>query len=72
MFDDQMILDRILRRALEEDLGSGDLTTNATIDPGLKGRASLLARETLVLAGLPVFINVFRMLSVEITSEDYF
>ena len=72
MFDDQIILDRIIRRALEEDLGSGDLTTNATIDPDLKGRASLLARETLVLAGLPVFIKVFRMLSVEIISEDYF
>ena len=72
MFDDQIILDNIIRRALEEDLGSGDLTTNATIDPDLKGRASLLARETLVLAGLPVFIKVFRMLSVEIISEDYF
>jgi nicotinate-nucleotide pyrophosphorylase (carboxylating) len=72
MFDDQIILDGIIRRALEEDLGSGDLTTSATIDPDLKGRASLLARETLVLAGLPVFIKVFRMLSVEIISEDYF
>ncbi len=72
MFDDQIILDSIIRRALEEDLGSGDLTTSATIDPDLKGRASLLARETLVLAGLPVFINVFRMRSVEIISEDYF
>ena len=72
MFDDQIILDSIIRRALEEDLGSGDLTTDATIDPDLKGRASLLARETLVLAGLPVFIKVFRMLSVEIISEDYF
>jgi nicotinate-nucleotide pyrophosphorylase (carboxylating) len=72
MFDDQMMIDRILRRALEEDLGAGDLTTNATIDPKLKGRASLLARETLVLAGLHVFFKVFRILSVEITSEDYF
>jgi nicotinate-nucleotide pyrophosphorylase (carboxylating) len=72
MFDDQIMIDGIIRRALEEDLGSGDLTTNATIDPDLKGRASLLARETLVLAGLPVFIKVFRMLSVEIISEDYF
>lgn len=72
MFDDQIMIDGIIRRALEEDLGSGDLTTNATIDRDLKGRASLLARETLVLAGLPVFIKVFRMLSVEIISEDYF
>jgi len=72
MFDDQIILGSLIRKALEEDLGSGDLTTNATIDPDLKGRASLLARETLVLAGMPVFIKVFRMLSVEIISEDYF
>jgi nicotinate-nucleotide pyrophosphorylase (carboxylating) len=72
MFDDQMMIDRILRRALEEDLGPGDLTTNATIDPGLTGRASLIAKETLVLAGLPVFIKLFRILSDEITSEDYF
>jgi nicotinate-nucleotide pyrophosphorylase (carboxylating) len=72
MFDDQIILGSLIRKALEEDLGSGDLTTNATIDPDLKGRASLLARETLVLAGLPVFIKVFSMLSVEIIFEDYF
>jgi nicotinate-nucleotide pyrophosphorylase (carboxylating) len=72
MPDEQMMIDRILRRALVEDLGAGDLTTNAIIHSGLMGRASLLARETLVLAGLPVFMKVFRILSAEITSEDFF
>lgn len=72
MLDTQTEIDKILRRALEEDLGSGDLTTNAIIDPNLKGTASLLTRERMVLAGLHIFHKVFRILSPEMTSEDYF
>jgi len=50
---------RMIKLALEEDLGAGDMTTDAIIDPDLKGKAYLIAREELVLAGMAVFKGVF-------------
>ncbi|MEE9611119.1 MAG: carboxylating nicotinate-nucleotide diphosphorylase, partial [Desulfatiglandales bacterium] len=64
--------DRIIQMALEEDLGPMDLTTEATVDPEKRGKAILLAREKLVLAGLPVFSRVFTFLTSEIELEYYF
>jgi nicotinate-nucleotide pyrophosphorylase (carboxylating) len=72
MLETQIIIDRTLRRALEEDLGSGDLTTDAIVGPNRQARASLLAREELVPAGLPVFRRVFEILSTEMTFEFHF
>ncbi|MCP4681683.1 MAG: carboxylating nicotinate-nucleotide diphosphorylase [Desulfobacterales bacterium] len=72
MIEQNPFLKRIIRFALEEDLGSGDLTTDAIVDPNLRGKASLLAREEILLAGLPVFRQVFLELSEGIEFEDYF
>jgi len=50
----------IVRAALEEDLGDrGDVTTDALVDAAASGRARIVARETLVVAGLPVAEMVF-------------
>jgi nicotinate-nucleotide pyrophosphorylase (carboxylating) len=64
--------ERLIRSAIEEDLAAGDVTTDAIIAPELRGQAVLLAREELVLAGLPVFKKVFLELSPEIKFRDYF
>ncbi len=57
---------QIIRDCLEEDLVSGrDLTTDPIIDAEKHGTAFLIAREDLVLAGLPVFRLVFLELSRE-------
>ena len=72
MIEQHPIVDRIIRFAIEEDLAIGDLTTDAIISPEISGRASLLAREELVLAGLPVFKKVFLEVSPEIAFKDYF
>src|SRR5207253_5329890 len=56
----------ILRRALEEDIGSGDATTTATIPPRASAWAHILARQTLVCAGLPIAEKIFRALDPEI------
>jgi nicotinate-nucleotide pyrophosphorylase (carboxylating) len=61
-----MLFDRIIRLALDEDIGSGDVTTSAVIPPAAWGRASLLTRERVVLAGLPIFKRVFTLLEPEI------
>jgi nicotinate-nucleotide pyrophosphorylase (carboxylating) len=56
----------LVRRALEEDVGAGDATTAATIPPGAAARARILARQTLVCAGLPIAEKIFRALDPEV------
>ena len=54
---------RTVRAALQEDLGAaGDLTSQAAIPAGRRGRASFVARESMVVAGLGVAREVFRAL----------
>lgn len=55
-------IDDFVRRALEEDLGAGDLTTDAVIPEDARLAATLGARESLTLAGLPAALAVFRAL----------
>ena len=63
------ILDPILRRALEEDIGTGDVTTLATIEPGTHASAELVAKEDFVLSGIDVAQRVFQLLSAETAFE---
>src|ERR1700716_1027542 len=56
----------LVRRALEEDIGTGDATTAATIPPRASARAHILVRQTLVCAGLPIAEKIFRALDPEI------
>ncbi len=56
----------LIRRALAEDVGSGDATTEATIPEGHRSTGRILAKEEGVLAGLPVAEAVFRMLDPDI------
>ncbi len=51
----------LVRRALEEDIGAGDVTTEATVPASAHGRGILLAKSPLVLAGLDVAAAVFRL-----------
>jgi len=59
-------LDRLIDLALEEDIGPGDVTTQALIPPELQGEAQIRAKQTLVVAGLPVAGRVFHKLDAEI------
>jgi nicotinate-nucleotide pyrophosphorylase (carboxylating) len=52
--------------ALKEDIGSGDITTDNLIDPQLKGKGLIIAKESLVVAGLNVAEQVFQRLDSEI------
>ncbi|MCU0583290.1 MAG: carboxylating nicotinate-nucleotide diphosphorylase [Syntrophales bacterium] len=52
---------KIIRRALEEDIRSGDVTTAYALTGGETGKATALAKEDLVVAGLDVFRDVFRL-----------
>ena len=52
----------VVRRALAEDLGWGDVTTEATIDEGLRARGLFIAKSSCVIAGLDVAAETFRQL----------
>ncbi|HEU4939683.1 MAG TPA: carboxylating nicotinate-nucleotide diphosphorylase [Vicinamibacterales bacterium] len=51
-----------VRRALAEDLGWGDVTTEATVDPSLRARGAILAKCECVIAGLDIAAEAFSQL----------
>jgi nicotinate-nucleotide pyrophosphorylase (carboxylating) len=59
----------IVRRALAEDLGWGDVTTEATVPPELRARGIILAKCSCVIAGLDVAAEAFLQLDPGCTFE---
>lgn len=59
----------LVRRALAEDFGWGDVTTETIIDRKQKGRGVLTAKSSCVLAGLDIAAEAFRQMdpAVQIT-----
>jgi nicotinate-nucleotide pyrophosphorylase (carboxylating) len=59
----------LVQRALAEDIGSADITTDATVRPDQQAHAVILAKSRCVIAGLDVAAEAFRQLdpAVEIT-----
>lgn len=62
-------LNRLIDLALEEDVGTGDITTETLIPTDAEGRAEIVAKEPLVLAGLTVAQAVFRRLDPALTFD---
>ena len=60
------VLQRIVAQALEEDLGGGDLTTEATVDARTQATARALARTSLIVCGFAVFEATFRLVDPEL------
>jgi nicotinate-nucleotide pyrophosphorylase (carboxylating) len=64
----------IIRRALDEDLGTGDITSESFIPAGHRSFARILAREPMTLAGTSVAVQVFHQvdssIAVEFTAPD--
>lgn len=56
----------LIKDALAEDIGSGDITTLATVKPGVKITAEIIAREDGIVGGLSVAEEVFRLLDSRI------
>jgi len=51
-----------IRRALDEDVGPGDVTTNSIVAPGTIATARILAKEDGIVSGLAIAQAVFLML----------
>src|SRR4051794_18350668 len=64
-----MDLDAIVARALEEDVGAGDVTTRATVPPGARARARITQKQPGVLSGLAAAEATFRRLDPGVCLE---
>jgi nicotinate-nucleotide pyrophosphorylase (carboxylating) len=53
------ILEALVVSAIDEDRGSGDLTSESAVPVEARGRARLVARQAGVLSGLPAFAQTF-------------
>jgi nicotinate-nucleotide pyrophosphorylase (carboxylating) len=62
-------LERAVYAALAEDVGEGDVTTEATVEPDAVGTAELVLREAGVVCGLAAAEAVFRALDPDVTFE---
>jgi len=63
------MLERVAFAALAEDVGEGDVTTDATVDAAATGTADLVVKEDGVVCGLDVAEAVFRAVDPELRFE---
>lgn len=54
---------------LKEDVGAGDVTTEATVAPSEPATGQFIAKGSLVLAGIEIALEVFRLLDNEVNAE---
>ena len=66
----KMQADQLIRMALQEDITSEDVSTNAVMPSEVKGTVDLIAKEDGIIAGLDVYARVFQMLD-EKTEIDF-
>ena len=62
--------DELIRLALQEDITSEDVSTNAVMPHAVKGTVDLIAKEDGVVAGLDVYARVFQILD-ELTEINF-
>jgi nicotinate-nucleotide pyrophosphorylase (carboxylating) len=62
----------LLRHALEEDLGHGDITTNLMVPEGSESKALYIAKGNFVIAGFPFAREVFALLDPSIFLKTFF
>ncbi len=63
--------DRLIMQALEEDITSEDITTNAVMREEKQGEVQLLCKQDGIIAGLWVFERVFKLLDPRTEAEFY-
>jgi len=57
----------LIRMAMEEDLGGGDVTTNLLFKDGTLAEARIVSREEIVVSGLPVIEEILRQYDERLT-----
>lgn len=65
-----LIIDEIIKSALKEDISDDDISTRAIFNNNSKATVDLICKEDGVIAGLPVFERVFKILG-DVTVEFF-
>jgi nicotinate-nucleotide pyrophosphorylase (carboxylating) len=65
-------VDELIELALKEDIGSGDITTDAIVLPDIKGAGDVIAKDNFILAGLDVARKVFYHLDPQVHFSSIF
>ncbi|MDD4801768.1 MAG: carboxylating nicotinate-nucleotide diphosphorylase [Syntrophomonas sp.] len=68
---DYLGLNDLIKRALEEDVGYGDITTRSLVPPEQRARGVFVAKSPGILAGIKVSQSVFAYLEPEISFESF-
>ncbi len=68
---DDKFLDRIIAEALKEDMPAGDLTSESIVSRGSFSRASIVARQAGILAGIDVAKRVFEKIDREVSFTSF-
>jgi nicotinate-nucleotide pyrophosphorylase (carboxylating) len=66
---DQALIRREVRRFLDEDVGTGDVTTERVVPAAASGRGWIIAHQACVVAGLDLARAVFRKLDASLSFE---
>lgn len=64
-------VDHLILAALEEDISSEDVTTNAVMKEAVTGEVELICKQDGIIAGLAVFKRVFELLDHSVKIEFY-
>ena len=64
-----MTVEEIIKKALQEDIGSGDHTSLATVPAGATGKSKLLVKEEGVIAGIEIARQVYQQLDPSVNFE---
>jgi nicotinate-nucleotide pyrophosphorylase (carboxylating) len=59
----------LLRSFLAEDIGSSDITTESTVSSSQRACGEVICKAPLVLAGIELFVEVFRLLDITTEAE---
>ncbi len=62
-------VEQLLRLALREDIGHGDVTTQATVPEGAKARAEVIARQGGVVCGFPILNRLIELSAFNLTVD---
>jgi nicotinate-nucleotide pyrophosphorylase (carboxylating) len=66
------VVDETVRRALDEDAADGDVTTRAVVSPSAEAKGRMVARSSIVVAGLPVAESAFKALDESLSFRPLF
>ncbi|MGQ9896841.1 MAG: carboxylating nicotinate-nucleotide diphosphorylase [Acidobacteriota bacterium] len=69
---DPVAIENLITQFLAEDIGRGDVTTDAILTQEVKARGHFLAKQKLILAGLEVAEMVFQWFNPEIQIETFY